>query len=560
MRNQSAINKIPLAEGDETALYTRLSRDDELTGESNSIKNQRELLLQYAKSKGYANVQVYVDDGYSGTNFNRPDFKRMMERVEAGLIKRVIVKDMSRFGRNYLEVGYYTEVIFPEYDVQFIAVNDNVDSEVQTDNDFTPFRNIMNEWYAKDISKKMKSAIKAKGNSGKHTNPLPPYGYIKDPNDKNKWLIDEEAATVVRRIFGLCMQGFGPTQISRILTDEGVDTPKIHAKKMGRKVTIRANEMPEAWADQTVGAILGYWEYLGWTVNFKTKKKSFKSKKVILLPSDEWQVFKDTQEPIIDEETFWAVQKIREGKRRLDSLGEPNALSGMLFCGDCGHRLYLRRQRDSHQKDYFVCSVYRKKRKYFCTSHFIRLADIEKILLRDLRQVTAFAREHESEFLDLAKKRSLRETEKLRAENKASLDKAVRRIAEIDGIIQKLYEDNVSGSATFKELVTGNAKASLSSVVGNIAGVGVLTFATNLLFNLHENGFNFTDKSMWIDTGIDTAIGMGAYSLAMGTASLATAGLAMAGVALPGVIVIGGVIILSIGFEHLIRAITGYWE
>ena len=202
-----------------------------------------------------------MDDGYSGTNFNRPDFKRMMERVEAGLIKRVIVKDMSRFGRNYLEVGYYTEVIFPEYDVQFIAVNDNVDSEVQTDNDFTPFRNIMNEWYAKDISKKMKSAIKAKGNSGKHTNPLPPYGYIKDPNDKNKWLIDEEAATVVRRIFGLCMQGFGPTQISRILTDEGVDTPKIHAKKMGRKVTIRANEMPEAWADQTVGAILGYWEY-----------------------------------------------------------------------------------------------------------------------------------------------------------------------------------------------------------------------------------------------------------------------------------------------------------
>ena len=368
-----------------------------------------------------------------------------MERVEAGLIKRVIVKDMSRFGRNYLEVGYYTEVIFPEYDVQFIAVNDNVDSEVQTDNDFTPFRNIMNEWYAKDISKKMKSAIKAKGNSGKHTNPLPPYGYIKDPNDKNKWLIDEEAATVVRRIFGLCMQGFGPSQISRILTDEGVDTPKIHAKKMGRKVTIRANEMPEAWADQTVGAILGYWEYLGWTVNFKTKKKSFKSKKVILLPSDEWQVFKDTQEPIIDEETFWAVQKIREGKRRLDSLGEPNALSGMLFCGDCGHRLYLRRQRDPHQKDYFVCSVYRKKRKYFCTSHFIRLADIEKILLRDLRQVTAFAREHESEFLDLAKKRSLRETEKLRAENKASLDKAVRRIAEIDGIIQKLYEDNVSG-------------------------------------------------------------------------------------------------------------------
>lgn len=445
MRNQSAIQKNKLAEGDETALYTRLSRDDELQGESNSIKNQKELLTQYAKSKGYANIQIYVDDGYSGTNFNRPDFKRMMERVEAGIIKRIIVKDMSRFGRNYLEVGYYTEVLFPEYDVQFIAVNDNVDSENQSDNDFTPFRNIMNEWYAKDISKKMKSAIRAKGNSGKHTNPLPPYGYTKDPIDKNKWIIDEEAAEVVRRIYRLCMQGYGPTQISRMLTDEGIDTPKIHAQKMGRKVTIRPNEMPEAWADQTVGAILGYWEYLGWTVNFKTKKKSFKSKRVLLLPSDEWQVHKDTQEPIVDEETFWAVQKIREGKRHLDSLGEPSPFSGMLYCGDCGHKLYLRRQRNAHQKDYFVCSIYRKKRKYCCTSHFIRLEDIEKIVLRDIQRVTKFAKEHENEFLEMVKKRSLRETEKLRADGKATLDKSLRRISEIDGIIQKLYEDNVCG-------------------------------------------------------------------------------------------------------------------
>lgn len=215
----------------------------------------------------------------------------------------------------------------------------------------------MNEWYANDISKKMKSAIRAKGNSGKHTNPLPPYGYMKDPNDKQKWIIDEEAAAVVREVFGLCMQGYGPTQIARMLTDRGVDTPKIHAKKMGRKVTIRANDMPDAWADQTVGAILGYWEYLGYTVNFKTKKKSFKSKKVLLMPSDEWQVFKGTQEPIIDEETFWAVQKIREGKRHLDRLGETSPFSGMLFCDDCGNRLYLRRQRNPHQKDYFVCSV-----------------------------------------------------------------------------------------------------------------------------------------------------------------------------------------------------------
>lgn len=446
MKIQSTnFNKIAQEGGDETALYTRLSRDDELQGESNSIKNQREMLMQYAKSKGYTNVQVYVDDGYSGTNFNRPDFKRMMERVEAGIIKRIIVKDMSRFGRNYLEVGYYTEVLLPEYDVQFIAVNDNVDSENASDNDFTPFRNIMNEWYAKDISKKMRSAIRAKGNSGKHTNPLPPYGYMKDPNDKQKWIIDEEAAAIVREVFGLCMQGYGPTQIARILTDRGVDTPKVHAQKMGRKVTFRASDMSDAWADQTVSAILGYWEYLGYTVNFKTKKKSFKSKKVLLMPSDEWQVFKGTQEPIIDEDTFWAVQKIREGKRHLDRLGETSPFSGMLFCGDCGHRLYLRRQRNPHQKDYFVCSVYRKKRKYCCTSHFIRLEDVENIVLQDLREVTKYAREHQQEFLESVKKRSSREIEKLQAENRAELDKALRRVREIDVIIQKLYEDNISG-------------------------------------------------------------------------------------------------------------------
>lgn len=457
MKNQPT-NATIFTEGEkETALYTRLSRDDELQGESNSIKNQKQLLEQYAKSRGFSNLQFYVDDGYSGTNFNRPDFKRMMEGVEAGHIKRVIVKDMSRFGRNYLEVGYYTEVILPEYDVQFIAVNDNVDSENISDNDFTPFRNIMNEWYAKDISKKMRSALRAKGNSGKHINPLPPYGYMKNPDDKNHWIIDQEAAEIVREMYRLCMQGFGPSQIARILTDRGVDTPKIHAQKMGRKATIRADEMPESWADQTVGAILGYWEYLGYTVNFKTKKKSFKSKKILLKPSDEWQVYKGTQEPIIDEETFWAVQKIREGKRHLDRLGEPSPFSGLLFCGDCGHRLYLRRQRNPKQKDYFVCSVYRKKRKYFCTSHFIRLEDIEKIVLQDLREVTKYAREHQQEFLEAAKKRSMQETAKAQAENEAELAKSLRRNSEIDRIIQKLYEDNISDRITderFEKLST----------------------------------------------------------------------------------------------------------
>lgn len=446
MKKQSFTNNNLLNNGGEiTALYPRLSRDDELQGESNSIKNQKLMLEQYAKTNGYTNTRFYIDDGYSGTNFNRPGFQRMLEDIEAGIVKRVIVKDMSRFGRNYLEVGYYTEVLFPEYDVQFIAIQDGVDSENMSDNDFTPFRNIMNEWYAKDISKKMKSAIRAKGNSGKHTNPTPPYGYMKDPQDKFKWIIDEKAAAVVREIFGLCMQGYGPSQIARILTDRGIDTPKIHALKMGRKVKIRENEMPDVWSDQTVGLILSYREYLGETVNFKTKKKSFKSKKVVLQPSENWLIFKDTQEPIIDEETFTAVQKIREGKRKLDRLGEPSPFSGLLYCGDCGHKLYLRRQRNPKQKDYFVCSVYRKKRKYFCTSHFIRLEDVEKIVLEDLRRVTQFARENKQEFLDAVKKRSTRELERLQAKNNADLDKALRRVAEIDSIIQRLYEDNVSG-------------------------------------------------------------------------------------------------------------------
>lgn len=439
---------IILQEEQYDALYCRLSRDDELQGESNSIKNQKEFLLQFCKSKGYNNPRFYIDDGYSGTNFNRPDFKRMMEDVEAGLIRRIIVKDMSRFGRNYLEVGYYTEIILPDCDVQFIAVNDNVDSENISENDFTPFRNIMNEWYAKDISRKMKSAIRTKGNSGKPTNPAPPYGYMKDPNDKYHWIIDPIAAPVVREIFSLCLKGFGPTQIARILTERGIDTPKIHAQKMGRKVTIKPNEMPDVWNDQTVALILGYWEYLGYTVNFKTRKKSYKSKRVIIQPMEEWKIFKGTHEPIIDEETFMAVQKIRAGKRRLDSLGEPSPFSGLLFCGDCGSKLYLRRQRNPKQKDYFVCSIYRKKKKYFCTSHFIRLADVERIVLEDIQKVTAFARNHQQEFLETIKMRSVRELELMKAENTVELDKAKRRVVEIDMIIQKLYEDNLSGKIT----------------------------------------------------------------------------------------------------------------
>ena len=448
MKKQPLTNMTTYNGGEITALYCRLSRDDELQGDSNSIKHQKEILGRYAEERGFSNPQFYVDDGYSGTNFNRPDFQRLMEDVDAGLVKIIVVKDMSRLGRDYLKVGYYTEIVFPEADVRFIAISDGVDSESGIDNDFTPFRNIMNEWYAKDTSKKIKAVIKAKGMSGKHINPLPPYGYLKDSEDKQHWIVDEEAAEVVKEIFKLCMNGYGPTQIATILTDRGIDTPKMHALKLGKKVTIRPNEMPDVWADQTVAAILGYEEYLGRTVNFKMKKKSFKSKKVVLMPREDWLIFDGTQEAIIDEQTFEAVQQIRAGKQKLDRFGEPSVFSGLLYCGDCGSKLYIRRQHSKPDKDYFVCSIYRKKKKSFCTAHFIYRKTIEDIVLDDIRRVTAFARENEQEFLKMANKRSERELQKIQAENKAELDKALRRMKEIDTIIKKLYEDNVIGKIT----------------------------------------------------------------------------------------------------------------
>ena len=261
-----------------TALYCRLSRDDELSGDSNSIVHQKEILSAYAEKRGLGNTRFYVDDGYSGTNFNRPDFLRMMDDVNNGLVGAIIVKDMSRFGRDYIMVGYYTEIMLPQMDIRFIAVNDNVDSENQADNDFTPFRNIINEWYAKDTSKKIRSVLKAKGNSGKHLSVIPPFGYKKDPNDKEKWIIDEDAAQIVRKIYRLYLDGNTMGGIARMLTVEGIETPKLYAENRGIK-HYKAATYPEIWSRISVEYILSNYEYTGSTVNFKTKRKSFKNKK-----------------------------------------------------------------------------------------------------------------------------------------------------------------------------------------------------------------------------------------------------------------------------------------
>lgn len=273
-----------------TALYCRLSRDDELSGDSNSIVHQKEILSAYAEKRGLGNTRFYVDDGYSGTNFNRPDFLRMMDDVNNGLVGAIIVKDMSRFGRDYIMVGYYTEIMLPQMDIRFIAVNDNVDSENQADNDFTPFRNIINEWYAKDTSKKIRSVLKAKGNSGKHLSVIPPFGYKKDPNDKEKWIIDEDAAQIVRKIYRLYLDGNTMGGIARMLTVEGIETPKLYAENRGIK-HYKAATYPEIWSRISVEYILSNYEYTGSTVNFKTKRKSFKNKKQWIQSKEDWAVF-----------------------------------------------------------------------------------------------------------------------------------------------------------------------------------------------------------------------------------------------------------------------------
>lgn len=351
---QTAITKIKQSGGNKvTALYSRLSRDDELSGDSNSIVHQKEILSAYAEKYGFENTKFYIDDGYSGTNFNRPDFQRMMEDMNSGLIGTIIVKDMSRFGRDYIMVGYYTEIMLPQMNIRFIAVNDGVDSENQADNDFTPFRNIINEWYAKDTSKKIRSVLKVKGNSGKHLSVIPPFGYMKDPMDKQHWIIDDQAAQIVRKIFRMYLDGNNMGNIARRLTAEGIETPKLYAENRGIK-HYKAATYPEIWSRISVEYILSNYEYTGSTVNFKTKRKSFKNKKQWIQAKEDWAVFEGTQEAIIDKETFETVQKMRVTKRAYTKFNEVNIFSGLLFCADCGGKMTIRRRADDRRKDAYI--------------------------------------------------------------------------------------------------------------------------------------------------------------------------------------------------------------
>ncbi|WP_177565170.1 recombinase family protein [uncultured Phascolarctobacterium sp.] len=429
-----------------TALYCRLSRDDESQGDSNSITNQKNILQKYADDNGFTNTEFFVDDGFSGTNFDRPDWLRLISQVEEGSVSTIIVKDMSRLGRDYLKVGYYTEVLFPSSDIRFIAINNGVDSDNQQDSDFTPFLNIINEWYAKDTSKKIRAVFKSKGQSGKPLCTNPPYGYIKDPNDKLKWIVDKEAAKVVKEAFHLCMQGYGPTQIAKEFTKRRIMNPTAHAKANGINVPDnRDHDDDYIWRGSTIVHMLARQEYLGHMVNFKTYRKSYKQKKQMKNDPSEWVIFENTHEAIIEEPAFEVVQKIRDGRRRLTPMGEMPILSGMLFCADCGNKLYQVRGRGwEHEKEYFVCATYRKI-KGGCSSHQIRNVVVEELLLDGIRRVTAFARDHEEEFVEMVTKKTQIDLDRSLRDGKRELEQSQARISKLDDIIQRLYEDNIEG-------------------------------------------------------------------------------------------------------------------
>ena len=455
-----------------TALYCRLSRDDESQGDSNSIKNQKAILQKYADDNGFGNTEFFVDDGYSGTNFDRPDWQRLIAQTEEGNISTIIVKDMSRLGRDYLKVGYYTEVLFPGSDIRFIAINNNVDSANQQDSDFTPFLNIINEWYAKDTSKKIRSVFKSKGQSGKPLCTNPPYGYIKDAEDKMHWIVDEDAAKVVKEAFRLCMQGYGPTQIAKALSERKIMNPTAHAKASGINIPDnRGHDDDYIWRGSTIVHMLSRQEYLGHTVNFKTYRKSYKNKKQLKNDPSEWQIFENTHEAIIEEPVFEVVQRIRDGRRRLTPIGEMPILSGMLFCADCGNKLYQVRHRGwEHDKEHFVCATYRKI-KGGCSSHQIRNVVVEELLLDGIRRVTAFARDHEAEFVEMVTKKTRIELDRSMRDGKRELEQSQARIIKLDDIIQRLYEDNIEGKISDERFakMTANYEAEQHTLESRVA-------------------------------------------------------------------------------------------
>lgn len=478
-----------------TALYCRLSRDDELQGDSNSIIHQKEILKKYADDNGFKNAEFFVDDGYSGTNFNRPDWLRLLDRINNDEVVTIIVKDMSRLGRDYLKVGMYTEMLFPEKDIRFIAINSGVDSANQQDSDFTPFLNIINEWYAKDTSKKIRAVIKAKSDAGKPTAPIPVYGFIKDHNDKYHWLVDEDAAEVIKEIFRLAVQGHGPSKIATILTQRKILNPTGYKNSKGIANTHSKDNIDPYWWDwSVVSDILSRQEYLGHTVNFKTGRKSYKNKKSYINPPSKWVIIKNTHDAIIDQETFDIVQRLKEGRKRANTpMGEMPVLSGMLYCADCGKKLYVCRTKSLQPSAYYYCCSTYRKRQGLCSAHQIRIKVIDSIVLNDIKMHIEFARAHEDEFIKLVSNETSAYTAKALSSLTKDLNASKTRFEKLDAIIQNLYEDKISGIVSedrFKKMnenyeqEQNSLKEKIAELEGKIKAINEQTASTSHFMEL----------------------------------------------------------------------------
>ena len=432
---------MPRQQEEITALYCRVSQDDGREGESNSIVNQKEYLLKYAKEHGFKNPKFYVDDGFTGTNFDRPSFREMSADIDKGLVKTVIVKDLSRFGRNYIEVGSYSEIIYPEAGVRFIAIMDNVDTGSLESNEFAAFTNLFNEWYPKSTSKKVKEVKKAKGLAGEHLG-APPYGYLKNPDDNTRWLVDEEAAAIVRRIFSLCMQGNGMSAIATILWEDKVLTPSAYKVSKGIGVA-KVSENPYNWETSMIASILENVAYIGVTESFKSTRLGFKSKKRIPTAKDRRAYIENAHTPIIDREVWEKVQMIRANKRRPTKSGTTSMFSGLLYCADCGAKLSLA---TANGYTHFRCSMYKRtSRAKECTQHYIREDALYQLVLKQLQHFLSYLQQFERVFIKRQIDTTLSERRFELSAKQKQIEKGEKRVKELDRLFRKIYEDNVNG-------------------------------------------------------------------------------------------------------------------
>ena len=426
-------------------LYERLSRDDNLEGESYSIGNQKKLLTKVAKEKGYTNLVHFLDDGISGVTMDRPGFVDMIQQLEQGKAAAVFVKDLSRLGRNYIEVGRLTEEFFPDHDIRLVAVSDNIDT-AEGENELAPIRNLFNEWYARDISKKRRISNKIKGNAGEPMG-QPPYGYIKDPNDPKHWIVDDEAAQVVRRVYSMTLEGFGTEQIATQLEKDGVLTPRAYWLTKGIKRPGKGKQQPPTkWNSSTITKILSLQEYCGDILNFKTYSKSYKNKKRIDNDRENWVVFQDVHEAIIERAVYEQVQQKRgKIRKRRTNNGEHNMFSGLLVCADCGSNLHFHFNQGNPEIKYFNCSNYKGNRGTCTSTHYVRVDFLKEVVLGEIRRLTKFASLYEDEFVKAVIGHSQQAEQTDRKLKEKEVKTLLARDEELDGLFERIYEDNVSG-------------------------------------------------------------------------------------------------------------------